>query len=66
MGEEIASDINLLEQSLKNQEENFNKVQNAVDLCQQDLKISQLYAVNNAKMIAEAAKDGKFSETLVK
>lgn len=66
MGEEIASDINQLELTVKNHEECFTKVQQQLDQCMQDLKIAQLYAANNAKMISDAAKEGKFSESLVK
>jgi hypothetical protein len=34
--------------------------------CQNDLKLQQLSSINQSKALAEAAKDGKFSEALVK
>ena len=41
-------------------------MQERLELCQQDLRIAQMTAQNNAKLITDAARDGKFSETLVK
>lgn len=66
LGEEIASDINLIEQSLKSYGDSFQSVNNLLAIAQQDIKICQMQSVTAAKQFTEAAKDGKFSETLVK
>jgi hypothetical protein len=42
MGEEVASDINQIEQSLMKHSDIFNKLQMQMETCQQDMKIAQL------------------------
>ena len=49
LGEEIANDINSLEQSLKQHNEQFEKVQNTLQAIHSELKMTQVNSVAATK-----------------
>lgn len=49
LGEEIASDINQIEMALKAHEETTMNLETQIQILQQDLKVSQMQAINAAK-----------------